>query len=215
MLAQGRRTVQPRRAVRHPATAKEAPAPHPEGTPERTRSGALRVLLGARAPGLGAVFARLSCCLYYRMSGGCYCGNCVLRRRVRPNAAVTERRAGGEEAARAATRRAIHEAVTDTWEPITLLGPLLVATVLPWLARVIHTHDAPTPHSAPFWTGFGLVSTATRRAEPARRAAGLQFKVTACHFDSSTTEQHSAASPPCGESRQPAGNGLANRHALQ
>ncbi|MGW0886461.1 hypothetical protein [Streptomyces sp. NPDC002671] len=41
----------------------------------------------------------------------------------------------GKEAARAAPRRAIHEAVTDTWEPITLLGPLLVAAVLPRLAR--------------------------------------------------------------------------------
>ncbi|MGW0886462.1 hypothetical protein [Streptomyces sp. NPDC002671] len=34
--------------------------------------------------GLGTAFARRSWHLCYQMSGGCYCGNCVLPRRVRP-----------------------------------------------------------------------------------------------------------------------------------
>ncbi|MGW2823025.1 hypothetical protein ACWC24_18850 [Streptomyces sp. NPDC001443] len=82
----------------------------------------------------------------------------------------------GKEAARAAARRAIHHAVTATWEPITLLGPLLLTAVLPWFIRwatpsatvwmpfpfswlthVIDSHDAPISHTALFWTGCALV----------------------------------------------------------
>ncbi|MEU6314399.1 (2Fe-2S)-binding protein [Streptomyces sp. NPDC047014] len=32
-------------------------------------------------PGLGVAFVRHSCCLYYRVPGGGYCGDCVLRTR--------------------------------------------------------------------------------------------------------------------------------------
>ncbi|MFD3696241.1 (2Fe-2S)-binding protein [Streptomyces sp. NPDC058646] len=32
-------------------------------------------------PGLGVAFVRRSCCLYYRVPGGGYCGDCVLRTR--------------------------------------------------------------------------------------------------------------------------------------
>ncbi|MFE4373982.1 hypothetical protein ACFRMN_38275 [Streptomyces sp. NPDC056835] len=83
----------------------------------------------------------------------------------------------GKEAARAAARRAIHEAVTSTWEPIGWIGPLLAAAALPWIIRkltaspvgglsvppfswlshVIETNDAPEHYSALFYIGFGLL----------------------------------------------------------
>ncbi|MFI6086043.1 hypothetical protein ACIBBB_34745 [Streptomyces sp. NPDC051217] len=82
----------------------------------------------------------------------------------------------GKEAGRAAARRAIHEAVTSTWEPIGWMGPLLVAAALPWIIRkltaspvvelffpfswlshVIETNDAPGHYSALFYIGFGLL----------------------------------------------------------
>ncbi|MFE7568504.1 hypothetical protein ACFU76_16335 [Streptomyces sp. NPDC057539] len=82
----------------------------------------------------------------------------------------------GKEAARAAARRAVDEAVTSTWGPIGLVGPLLVAAALPWiirkattspvaelffpfswLSRVIETNDAPGHYSALFYIGFGLL----------------------------------------------------------
>ncbi|WP_432070039.1 hypothetical protein [Streptomyces sp. AA1529] len=85
----------------------------------------------------------------------------------------------GRAVARAAARRAIHEEVTKEWWPLAIPGGLLLAAAFPWIIRlvavhghdevslglpwlnhVINTHDAPGPHSAFRWLGFGFLVVA-------------------------------------------------------
>ncbi|MDF3145941.1 MULTISPECIES: hypothetical protein [unclassified Streptomyces] len=81
----------------------------------------------------------------------------------------------GRHAARAAARKAIHEAVTGTWGRLTLVGALLVTVPAMWVSRIsedatfrmpfpfswlhhhINSNDAPTPRSASFWIAYALV----------------------------------------------------------